>query len=203
LRVGGTKLIKMESVHAVQPDLIIANKEENTEEQIEELARYYPVWVSDVKNLPDACYMIEQLGALTNTAAGAAGIVQTIQQQFSALTGVKKAVNTGYLIWRNPYMTIGGDTFINDMLRQCGFHNVFAHLNRYPEISNEQLSAAGIELLLLPSEPFPFKEKHVVELQQQLPGCRILLVDGTFFSWYGSRLMKATAYFKELMDKIN
>jgi ABC-type Fe3+-hydroxamate transport system substrate-binding protein len=104
--------------------------------------------------------------------------------------------------WQNPYMTVGGDTFIHDMLQKCGFNNIFTQQNRYPEITTGQLYDANCQLLLLSSEPYPFKQKHIDELQQQLPDTKILLIDGEMFSWYGSRLLHTPKYFNELISSL-
>lgn len=199
-RVGGTKAIKADVIHALQPDLIIANKEENVKEQIEELARHYPVWVTDVNNLADALEMIEQIGVITSTQQQAAHLLSEINTAFSKLQTSNSQPQTGYLIWRNPYMTIGKDTFIHDMLGRCGFKNIFDNTTRYPVIDTWQL--AQCDLLLLSSEPFPFKQKHIEELQVELPHTRMMLVDGEMFSWYGSRLLHAPAYFTRLLQSI-
>jgi ABC-type Fe3+-hydroxamate transport system substrate-binding protein len=111
-------------------------------------------------------------------------------------------VKTTYLIWRKPYMTVGGDTFINDMLLQCGFKNIFAHKTRYPELSIAELQTANCKLLLLSSEPYPFKQKHVDELNKLLPQTKIVLVDGEMFSWYGSRMLQSPIYFNQLINQI-
>ena len=99
-------------------------------------------------------------------------------------------------------MTVGNDTFIHHMLGVAGFENVFADKNRYPEITIEDLKARAPQFILLSSEPYPFKQKHVEELQQGLPSAKILLVDGEMFSWYGSRLLKAPKYFEELLQSV-
>ena len=199
-RVGGTKAIKADVIHALQPDLIIANKEENVKEQIEELAQHYPVWVTDVNNLADALEMIEQIGAITNTQPGTTRLISQINGAFSALQNKNQQLKAGYLIWRNPYMTIGNDTFIHDMLGRCGFKNIFDHTTRYPAIETWQLTQC--DLLLLSSEPYPFQQKHIDELQAELPNTRIMLVDGEMFSWYGSRLLHAPAYFTNLLQQL-
>jgi len=201
-RIGGTKSIKMDIVHQLQPDLIIANKEENEKEQVEELRRHYPVWTSDINNLDDAYQMMAAIGDITGTAPEAAQITGTIQYGFAQLQPVQPPRRTAYLIWQKPFMTIGGDTFINDMLQRCGFINIFAGRTRYPEISAEDLQAAQCELLLLSSEPFPFKEKHIQEWEQALPGTKVLLADGEMFSWYGSRLLLAPEYFRQLQENM-
>ena len=98
-------------------------------------------------------------------------------------------------------MVAGTDTFINDLMIRCGFINGF-EMERYPEVSNSDLSDPKFELILLSSEPFPFKVKHLHEFSLLLPGTKIQLVDGEMFSWYGSRLIKASAYFKELINTV-
>ncbi len=203
-RVGGTKSIRSNIIQGLQPDLIIANKEENVKEQIEQLAQHYTVWVTDVNNLQDALNMIKDIGELTSKEKETGLLIREINSRFDQLTPKLKNPNqkTAYLIWRKPYMTVGGDTFINDMLLKCGFENVFANKKRYPEISIENLQVTGCQLLLLSSEPYPFKQKHIDELSAQLPGCKIILVDGEMFSWYGNRLLLAPGYFKKLISSL-
>ena len=205
-RVGGTKAINSSIIDKLQPDLIIANKEENVKEQIEQLAKDYPVWITDVNNLEDATKMIKDIGELTSKQKEANLLLKEITTEFDNLTSEDQTQNpklqTTYLIWRNPYMTIGGDTFINDMLLKCGFKNIFANKLRYPEVTIEELHIANCQLLLLSSEPYPFKQKHINELSRQLPNCKIVLVDGEMFSWYGSRLLLAPDYFKTLISSL-
>jgi len=199
-RVGGTKAINITAIHQLQPDLIIANKEENVKEQVDELAKHYPVWTSDVNNLADALEMIEQIGSITGRLNNAMHLISQINTAFTSLKPHNPLRKAGYLIWRNPYMTIGKDTFIHDMLTRCGLKNSFGNTTRYPEIDTWQLSQC--DLLLLSSEPFPFQQKHIDELQPHLPNTKIILVDGEMFSWYGSHLLHAPAYFNGLLKSI-
>ncbi len=201
-RVGGTKQLNIEKIWRLQPELIIANKEENVKEQIEELEKHFPVWISDVRNLQDAFEMINRIGELVTKKETAETLIEQIKTNFSQLQISNRKPQTCYLIWRNPYMSVGGDTFINSMMEAAGFENIFKEQHRYPEMRIEELRILNTELLLLSSEPFPFKQKHVEELQPQLPHTKIILVDGQMFSWYGSRLLKAPGYFKELQQKI-
>lgn len=252
IKVGGTKKVKPDIIAGLNPDLIIANKEENVQEQVEELAKHYPVWVSEVNTLTDAIHMISELGRITFTYEKATTLIREIEQRFNELEIIKARLeepgiskkesnkesqiesekenqdilierfntnaglplkgsslktpgsqlplnnSTAYLIWKDPYMTVGGDTFINEMLQYCGLFNSFSHLSRYPVISIDQLQTTHLQYLLLSSEPYPFSPKHIEELQQQLPATKILLVDGEMFSWYGSRLLKSPLYFKKL-----
>ncbi|MCU0432556.1 MAG: helical backbone metal receptor [Bacteroidia bacterium] len=200
-RVGGTKQYDLAKIAALQPDLIIGNKEENDREQIEQLMQLYPVWMSDIFNLTDALQMIEHIGAITGKATEANALTKEIERAFTSLAQLQTQTRrAAYFIWRNPWMTAGSQTFINDMLQRCGFENVFSAANsRYPEITNEQLKAAKPEVILLSSEPYPFKEKHIAELQEICPDAKISLVDGEMFSWYGSRLLAAPEYFSAII----
>lgn len=200
-RIGGTKNVNIEVVKALQPDIIIANKEENVKEQIEALEAIVPVWVSDVNHLQDALAMIEAIGLLTATNEKAQKLIEEINNCFNQLKTPNHKLKTCYLIWRKPYMTVGGDTYINNMLQYAGFENVFANEKRYPAITIEQLGEAKCDLLFLSSEPYPFKQAHIEELQAAMPNTKILLVDGEMFSWYGSRLLEAATYFK-ILQKI-
>ena len=201
-RIGGTKTVDINKVKALQPDLVIANKEENVQEQVEQLAEAFPVWLTNVNNLPEAVQMIHDIGQLTGKQEAALQIKQHITSSFGQLQPIATTMQTAYLIWREPYMTVGGDTFIHDMLRQCGFSNIYAAALRYPQINIPELQQANCDLLLLSSEPYPFKQKHIDELQQQLPSTKIILVDGEMFSWYGSRLQLSAAYFTKLIAGI-
>jgi ABC-type Fe3+-hydroxamate transport system substrate-binding protein len=207
-RVGGTKKVNIEKIIELKPDLIIANKEENVKEDIEVLEKNVPVWISDITTLDDALMMIKSIGEVTNTNNKAIQIIDGIKNQFDTLHTLKDVESKKdlksccYLIWQEPYMTVGEDTFINNMLEYCGLRNVFAFQKRYPVIDTEALQKAKPEIVLLSSEPFPFKQKHIDELQLILPTSKILLVDGEMFSWYGSRLLKSPAYFRTLFSKM-
>jgi len=213
-RVGGTKAVHIDEVKRLNPDLIIANKEENVKEQVEALKAIAPVWVSDIETLDGALDMISKVGIMVGKTQKAQELVTQVESGFSKLStglpvnaidllGQSSKPRVAYLIWREPYMTVGGDTFIGDMLRRCGLHNVFEHEVRYPQISPEQLRTLNCRYILLSSEPYPFKEKHAAEIQRALPGIKIIFVDGEMFSWYGNRLLLATQYFKELLQKLN
>jgi len=202
-RVGGTKQVHYDKIAALQPDLILANKEENTQEIVDTLAADYPVWVSDIHNLQDALEMIRQVGSLTGKTAAAEAIAHNIgtgfQQLAAKLHDDEQPVPVAYFIWRNPWMTAGSDTFISNMLSLLNWKNVFDDKRRYPEIAPEELAARKPRKILLSSEPYPFKEKHVEEIKAVLPDAEVLLVDGEMFSWYGSRLLKAPDYFASLL----
>lgn len=201
-RVGGTKTVHFDKIEALQPDLIIANKEENTEAEIKALMKRYPVWVSDIRNLTDSLQMIHDLGELTAASAKAETIAREIGIGFHQLE-MPKAVQgkkVAYFIWNDPMMAAGSNTFIDDMLKRCGMQNVFDESLRYPETSAEKLQSLDPDFILLSSEPFPFGEKHLDAFATICPRAHILLVDGELFSWYGSRLLKSPDYFMKLLS---
>jgi len=201
-RIGGTKNINIEKIFSLKPDLVIANKEENVKEQIEALQKFTKVYVSDVGNLLDAKNMILQVGELIDKKEKATCLVEEIEKRFSRPESTNQdKIPAAYLIWQDPYMVAGGDTFIHDMMNRCGFKNIFEERLRYPEINLKELQTLNCKVLLLSSEPFPFRKKHKDELQPLLPNTTMLLVDGEMFSWYGSRLLYAPNYFTQLRKR--
>lgn len=200
-RIGGTKQLHSDEIHALQPDLIFANKEENVKEQVEELAADFPVWLTEVDDYDEAIEMILDIGKLTNRQVLSEQLVKQIHEKFSAIAQNEK-IPAAYIIWREPYMSVGSDTFIHDMMQRAGFENVFGAYRRYPEVTMEDIRRSGCRAVLLSSEPFPFKEKHMAELAPVLPGIELRLVDGELFSWYGSRMLKAPEYFENLYQSM-
>jgi ABC-type Fe3+-hydroxamate transport system substrate-binding protein len=195
--VGGTKDIRLDRVRELRPDLILANLEENRREDVERLEQLAPVYVTEVRNLSKALAMIRSVAWLTGREDVGESLALRIERGFAELPGFPP-VPTLYLIWRAPFMTVGGDTFIHDVLRRGGLVNVFGSRQRYPELSPEDIAAAGAQWVVLPSEPYPFRERHVDELCRILPGARVRLVDGALLSWYGSRLARTPAYLRHL-----
>lgn len=202
-RVGGTKSVHLNWVLNLNPDLIIANKEENLRSDIEKLREQKAVWTSDINTLEAALQMIHYVSEITGKTAIGQEMVREIAGRFAQIRPSFKRFRTLYLIWKKPYMCVGKDSFIYAMLQSCGFDPVPGDQLRYPELKVEEIRSLNPELILLSSEPYPFKEKDLDEIRLLLPDSRLELVDGEFFSWYGSRLSKAPHYFQYLIDKLN
>lgn len=200
VRVGGTKKLHFDVIRGLNPDLIIANKEENNREDIEALEKDFPVWVSDVNDLDSALDMIQSVAEITDSDASQ--LTSEIETGFAELQPLNSSKRVIYLIWKNPFMAAGSDAFITDMLQRCGFENAVSE-TRYPELTEQQIINLNPEVVMLSSEPFPFKKKHIMELQELLPNAEIKLVDGEMFSWYGSRLKYAPSYFTGLLESIS
>jgi len=197
-KIGGTKKLHLDRIADLQPDLIIGNKEENEKSQIEALQQQFPVWMSDIKTMQDTYEMIEGIGGLVNKSPQAATLVQQLTAAWQNLEKVNH-LTCLYLIWRKPYMAAGQATFINEILTLSGFQNLLPTDSRYPALSEEDLQQLNPQVLLLSSEPYPFKEKHLLELQTILPNTKIRLVDGELFSWYGNRLLHTVDYMNSLV----
>lgn len=198
--VGGTKTIKIGLIKSLQPDIIICNKEENTQEIVAECEQITQVYVSDIATLTTNFEFIKTMGALFSKEKIADNLIDKLHikyNDFKAFIAAKKRKRVAYFIWRDPWMVAGGSTFINELLDLNGFDNVFGKVKRYPEIELGELVSKDLDMILLSSEPYPFKELHKKELQK-FSTAKITLVDGEAFSWHGSRLLKALDYFKTL-----
>ena len=204
-KIGGTKKLLIEKIRDLKPDLIIGNKEENSKADIDLLQQEFPVWMSDIFNLEDAVRTITDIATLVDRQPEAAYLNHLISAGFRDLQtlALEKRIDktVAYVIWKEPYMLAGRDTFIDDILQKIGLRNVVAQ-SRYPQLDISQLIILNPQLVFLSSEPYPFKEKHIAEIQLALPHAKVMLVDGEMFSWYGSRLMKAVQYFFEFQNQL-
>jgi iron complex transport system substrate-binding protein len=204
--IGGTKKVHFEKIRLLQPDVIIANKEENTKEIVEELSKICPVWVTDIITVEDNLQMIIDFGKLLDCRTEAQKWTDKIEfayrdfQQFIKDKPVKKVA---YFIWANPYMVAGNNTFINEMLKLNNFQNIYQDKGRYPEIEIKKMRMEGDpDCVFLSSEPFPFADEQAFEIGRFTHHAITIFVDGEMFSWYGTRLVKAFEYFKILHQKI-
>lgn len=192
--VGGTKNPRIDKIKEINPDFILANREENRKEDIEELDRSLHVRLTDITTIEDALIEIHELGNILGVPAESEQLIHQISEQLK-MRPEEDSVRAAYLIWRDPWMTVGADTYIHDVMNHWGLMNVYGDGKRYPKILLKEMKSRYPELVLLSSEPYPFKEKHINEIEQVLPDARILLVDGEWFSWYGSRMLNS---FKKL-----
>jgi ABC-type Fe3+-hydroxamate transport system substrate-binding protein len=198
LIVGGTKNLRIEKIKTLRPDIILCNKEENTEEMVLQLEKIAPVHVSDIKSVSDSLELINQYGEIFSVSNEAGSLINRINLEMNSFKDFIQQFHeckVAYLIWKDPWMVAGGDTFINELLQLNNFKNIFKDTKRYPEVTLDLLNK--VDYILLSSEPFPFQEKHIPELLAYIPAEKIKFVDGEFFSWYGSRLEKAFRYFKK------
>ena len=203
--VGGTKNVRLDRTQALAPDLVIANKEENVREQIEALAEVVPVYVTDVSTVDDVLLMIRAVGRLVDRSARADALAAEIAAGFDPLAADLRGaelLRALYLIWRDPWMTVGHDTIIHDVLARAGLVNVAADRDRYPVLSDDEIHSLAPDVVLLSSEPYPFSNQHAAEVQALAPAAQIELVDGEPFSWYGSRLLRTPDALRSLRRRL-
>ena len=199
--VGGTKNVRVDRVRGLAPDLVIANREENVREDVEAIAAFAPVWLTDIATVDDALEAIREIGAVTHRAPEADALAGALAESFRQLEE-GEPVRVLYLIWRDPWMAVGRDTFIADVLRRAGFVSVTESETRYPALTDDQIRALAPEAVLLSSEPYPFGAQHIGEIQALMPEAQVLLVDGEAFSWYGPRLRLTPGAVQDLRQRL-
>src|SRR2546423_6557490 len=186
--VGGTKKLKIGVIRDLKPDLVIANREENDKAQITELQKEFNVWTSDIRSVSDADDMMRSIGNIFRKEKETEKLLEEIHRSLALVKGILAEKTCLYFIWNKPRMVAGGDTFISAMLEYAGLKNLANDLERYPELTDEQIQNMNPDFVLLSSEPFPFSEKHISEFKTFLPNSKIFLVDGEAYSWYGPRM---------------
>ena len=206
--VGGTKKVKYKEISALNPDFILCSKEENTPEMVAKLEKIAPVYVTDVNSFADALDLIKELGLILNRRTEANHVLDRINfryNEFKASIKQEEIIRVAYFIWADPWMVAGANTFINDMLRICKFENGYANKKeRYPVIKPKRMRVvASPKLLMFSSEPHNFTDEEVYGILQSTKKTLTIYVDGEYFSWYGSRLIKAFDHFKQVRQKVD
>lgn len=200
--IGGTKRLNYDKIIALKPDLIIGSKEENIKPQVEKIAKEIPFFISNVESIESNNDFVLKLGKLLNTEKKAEQIVDktTLLVENIRLNRGEHRKKVAYLIWRNPFMVAGDNTFINSVLNILGYENVFLdRKGRYPTVLINDIKEANVDEILLSSIPFPFNKLHQQELLMHLPNVKITFVDGEIFSYFGSHLSKSEEYLKGLL----
>lgn len=200
-RIGGEKDPDLDAIRALQPDLVVANVEENLRPHVETLRGWgLAVWVTYPRTVAEGLAMIRELGQVTGTAERATAILaelEPLHARVRAATARRRPVPVFYPIWRQPWMTVNADTYVHDLLAVCGAANVFgAAAARYPTVTLDEMAARRPEVIVLPDEPFRFRRAHLADFApyRDVPAVRdgrIHLVDGKPFSWHGPRLGQA------------
>jgi len=199
-RVGGTKSVNMATIHSLEPTLIIANKEENTQTDIQALALTYDVLLTDINSVEEALAALLLIGEKVGKIEKSQEHVIQIQNSFKEAQAVGKGAHFLYFIWKDPYFVVGTNTYIHSLLSKFGFVNS-CPLERYPNLDDLLNENCEMQLapdyLFLSTEPYPFEEKHFAHLQELFPQSKIRLIDGEVCSWYGNKMVDAKFYFEK------
>lgn len=200
--IGGTKNPNLEKIRALNPDIVLANKEENRKEDIDQIAQHCKVILTEIDTISDALTTILHIGNQLNAQTASEKLVASIKAQIPEKTTFN-TIKTAYFIWKEPWMSVGHDTYIHDVMSTFGLQNVCAHYIRYPTMTLDSIQKLSPELLLLSSEPFPFQERHVHDLSKKFPGVAIQLINGEWFSWYGSRMLPSFTALKTWRNSLS
>ena len=188
--IGGTKNPNLEKIRDLKPDLIIANKEENEKSDIEQLQSDFEVMVTEISTIEEALFAIHDIGWTIGCQNKAKELIHSIQEEL-AKTEKQDRLKAAYMIWKDPWMSIGNDTYIHAVMDHFHLENLFSNRDRYPKTTLFEIAQKKPDVILLSSEPYPFKEKHIQEVAATCKGADILLVNGEWFSWYGSRMLRS------------
>ena len=202
-KVGGTKDVKLDAVRALAPTHAIVNVDENRRETAEALAQFVPhVVVTHPLGPLDNPPLYQLLGGIFGREQEAERLCGEFAAAYEALTGgaPRPQQDVLYLIWRDPWMTVSPDTYIARTLALAGWRTLPRETaDRYPAVELERF-AGRVDRVLLSSEPYHFKERHVAEVAALVPGARVELIDGEMTSWYGSRAIAGLRHLAALAD---
>lgn len=204
--VGGTKKVDFEKIKGLQPDFILCNKEENSYDFLPELEIIAPTYFSDVNTIQDSINLITDLGIILNRRTESSNLIAKINfklNDFKNFIKDKPIRKVAYFIWSKPWMAVGNDTYINEILKLNKFENIYSNMSRYPKVEISKIRHEGDpDVIILSSEPFAFKDEHAMKISTYTNRSITVFADGEFFSWHGSRLLLAFDYFKELHKKL-
>lgn len=207
-KLGGTKNPDVPGILALAPDLVIANQEENRRRDVEKLeAAGIPVWLTYPRSVREGAALLHQMAALGADPERVRDVVLPVEIALRQAERVRplRPVRVFCPIWRDPWMSVGSDTYAHDLLTLCGGVNAFAGRpdRRYPRVTLEEVAAADPEVVLLPDEPFRFGEPDVAEIGRldvaAARSGRIHVIDGTLVSWYGPRIARAIDELRTLL----
>ena len=205
-KCGGTKDVKLDVVHELAPTHVIVNIDENTRETYDALCEFVPNVVVTHPNAPgDNLALYALLAGIFGREIEAEHLAERLRSELDAIAALPALPPrpTLYLIWREPWMSISPDTYISRTLQLVNWQTVpEATQPRYPALDDEALVALEPELVLLSSEPYPFREKHLDELRHLLPNADVHLINGEMTSWYGSRAIRGLAYLRNLAQDL-
>ena len=207
--IGGTKKVSLPKLREIAPTHAILNVDENTVEMADEIAAFVPnVIVTHPLAPDDNLELYGLLGGIFGAEEKAEEIADYYRQAASALRTTAESLpplKVIYFIWRGPWMTISQDTYISAFLREAGWQTLLHDpVTRYPEVEITPDLVAETDLFLFSSEPFEFTQLHIdaFAAAHDCPRDKLLLIDGEYCSWYGSRAVAGLHYLHGLATEI-
>jgi ABC-type Fe3+-hydroxamate transport system substrate-binding protein len=201
-KVGGTKSVSLAKVRALRPTHVIVNVDENTKETADALAEFVPNVIVTHPLAPlDNLTLYRQIGDAFGAREAADGLCARFKAEYGRVLGLSfERRQVLYLVWKEPWMTVSRDTYISRMLALFGMQTRPATAStRYPKLKD--LNVAGVEMILLSTEPYRFRGAHVEEVERQT-GRRTHLIDGEMTSWYGPRAIAGLRYLSDFASAL-
>lgn len=205
-KVGGTKDVKVDVIRALAPTHLIVNIDENRRETVDELAAFIPNVIVTHPCVPEDNLALYRLfGGLFDRRERGAALALALEQALADADALRIRIEPEsvlYLIWRDPWMTVSRQTYISAMLARVGWHSLpDTSAERYPVIDWSESWLKGLGRVLLSSEPYRFRTRHIEEVAD-LSGARVELIDGEMASWYGSRAIAGIRYLSALRARL-
>lgn len=206
-KLGGTRGFRIDRLLELEPTHILVNIDENRREEVEPLSGFVPsVIVTHPLTARDNLDLFRLVGGVFGRDAEAENLCAAFEREWSELASATRRLPRQavvYLIWRNPWISVARQTYISAMLGAAGWDTLPAHSDiRYPEVDLPQL-ARQAQIVLLSSEPYPFRARHLRLIAREAPGTKASLIDGEMVSWYGSRAIEGLAYLRRLRLRLN
>ena len=209
-RIGGTKDPNIDQILSADIDLVIANKEENLPQHIEALEKKLPVFITFPRSIQQTIKTVMDLGILTDARDNAEQFshsCKAILKAIEADSAIAPPLKTACMIWKDPWMTVGPDTYVSDVLATLGLQNIFdSSQDRYFKTALEDVIAREPQVILLPDEPYEFgkSDKALIEdfLKAQGAKARVELIDGSSLTWFGSRTLPALGYLRKFKKSL-
>jgi ABC-type Fe3+-hydroxamate transport system substrate-binding protein len=195
--IGGTKNPHVDRIMELKPDLVIANKEENKSRDIQMLrGSGLNVFVTSAVTVEEAC---EEMMSIEYLLLQRRNLSMKIISSVMGIKKHKKDYSFIYLIWDNPLMAAGPNTYISNLIEYTGGRNLIPKSpKRYPMIKPDEIVNLEPDFLFLPDEPYEFKERDHDSFSLLLPKTSILLIDGKLASWYNQRIRDGCLFFSKL-----
>jgi ABC-type Fe3+-hydroxamate transport system substrate-binding protein len=204
-KVGGTKDVRLDALRALQPTYVIVNIDENEAPTVEAIRAFTPHVIVTHPNAPaENLALYRLLGGIFDRAGQAEALCTQLQRELAACASVVwRAESVLYLIWKDPWMTIAADTYIAATLACVGWNvphgaGGWRGAARYPVIEDLDAAVAGVDRVLLSSEPFIFRASQVEDMRARFPRQHVDFIDGEMTSWYGNRAIEGLRYLREL-----
>jgi ABC-type Fe3+-hydroxamate transport system substrate-binding protein len=203
--IGGVRDPDIELIRSLNPDLVLAGREENQKKDIEMIKGFSRVYVCEPRTVGDAIGIINDIGVLlheTETASAWARKIHEYRVKLNELRQDTTPVRFGYLVWWDPMMVAAGDTYISSLLEEGPFLNAFGDMKRYPQVEESELINRDMDIIFISSEPYGFDDNLIGDIRKLTGDIPVERIDGRMCGWYGTGTCKGLKYILEQISDI-